>query len=138
MWHLNNLKLRDRSLLLSTSSKALKMAINYSDPLISNEYVHIVTKRATPEMYCNYKLSLLLYKTFNACIPIDEWSQLNFNQTFGTRQVKFHVNLTNNLRVGMNALCNRFHYLNDKIPLDWLNKSFLAYKIECKKKFLTH
>ena len=26
------------------------MAINYSDPLNSNDYVHIITKRATPEI----------------------------------------------------------------------------------------
>jgi hypothetical protein len=138
VWHLNNLKYSDKQLLLSTSSKALKMAIHYRDPLISNNNVHLITKRATPEMYSSYKLSLLLYKTFNYCIPLDEWSHLNFEQTFGTRQEKFHVNLNNNLRVGMNALCNRFHFLNDKIPLDWLNKSFLAYKIECKKFFLSY
>ena len=138
VWRLNNLKYSDKQLLLSTSSKALKMAIDYRDPLITNNNVHLITKRATPEMYSSYKLSLLLYKTFNYCIPLDEWSHLNFEQTFGTRQEKFHVNLNNNLRVGMNAMCNRFHFLNDKIPLDWLNKSFLAYKIECKKKILSY
>ena len=138
VWHLNNLKYSDKQLLLSTSSKALKMAVHYRDPLISNNNVHLITKRATPEMYLSYKLSLLLYKTFNYCIPLDEWSHLNFKQTFGTRQEKFHVNLNSNLRVGMNALCNRFHFLNDKIPLDWLNKSFLAYKIECNKIFLSY
>ena len=58
VWHINHLKQRDKLLLLSTSSKALKMAANYSDPLISNDRVHGITKRATLEMYCNYKLSL--------------------------------------------------------------------------------
>ena len=138
MWDVNNLKQRDKALLLSTSSKALKMAINYSDPFISNDRLHVITKRATPEMFCNYKLSLLLYKTYNASIPNEEWIRLNFDQILGTRQVKFCINLTNKLRVGMNALGNRFHHLNNTIALDWLNKSYLAYKIECKKIFLTH
>ena len=110
-------------LLLSTSAQALKMALHYNYPMISNEYVHILTKRATPEMYCKYKLSLLLHKTFNTGKPFGEWANLNFNQTFGSRQLKFHVNLNNNLRVGMNALCNHFHYLNDKIPLDLKNRA---------------
>jgi hypothetical protein len=38
----------------------------------------------------------------------------------------------------MNALCNRFYYLNDKIPLEWLYKPLPAYEIERKKLFLTH
>ena len=138
VWHLNNLKHRDKSLLLSTSAQALKSALHFKYPMISNECVHILTNRAIPEIYCNYKISLSLYKTFNNNIPHDEWLNLNFYQTFGSRQCKFHVNLNNKLRVGMNALCNRFHFLNDKIPIDWLNKSFLAYKIECKKLFLSH
>jgi hypothetical protein len=54
------------------------------------------------------------------------------------RQTKFHFNKNNHLKIGMNSLCNHFHFLNDQIPLDWLNKLFLAYKIECKEKFLTH
>ena len=89
-------------------------------------------------MYCNYKLSLSLYKTFNYQLPDVEWIHLNFNQMTMSRQTKFHVNKTNLHVIGMNALCNRFHYLNDKIPLEWLDKSFCAYKIECKKLFLTH
>ena len=137
VWHLQNLKIKDKQLLVSSSAKALKMATHYRDPMVSNHNIHVNTRRATPEMYSVYKLSLLLYKSFNLCIPMDEWTHLNFEQTFGTRQEKFHINLNNHLRVGMNTLCNRFHALNDKIPLDWLNKSFLAYKIECKKKFLS-
>jgi hypothetical protein len=35
VWHLNNLKYSDKQLLLSTSSKALKMAIHYRDPLFT-------------------------------------------------------------------------------------------------------
>jgi hypothetical protein len=54
-----------------------------------------------------------------------------------SKETKFHVNKNNN-PVGINALWNHFHYSNDQIPLEWLNKSFLAYKIECKKNFLTH
>jgi hypothetical protein len=53
-----------------------------------------------------------------------------------SRLVVFHVNKSNRYKIGLNSLCNRYNNLNDKIPLELLNKSYLAYKIECKKKFL--
>ena len=100
--------------------------------------LHQITKRATPEMYCNYKLSLSLHQTFNHRLPNFEWINLNFEQVTMARQAKFHVNKMNVRTIGMNALCNRFHFLNDKIPLEWLNKSFGADKVECKKLFLSY
>jgi hypothetical protein len=138
IWHLNNLKQKDKSLLLTSSSNALKIATHFKYPFISYKNLHQITKRATPEMYCNYKLSLSLYKTLNHRLPNLEWIHLNFEQMTISRQTKFHENKTNIRTIGMNALCNRFHYLNNKIPLEWLNKSSGDYKIECKKLFLSN
>ena len=45
---------------------------------------------------------------------------------------------TNNLRVGLNALSNRFHCLNDLIPLSWLNMPMNTYKVHCKRLMLTN
>jgi hypothetical protein len=42
------------------------------------------------------------------------------------------------MRVGLNALANRFFYLNDKFPLLLLNKNIVQYKIACKKKEFFH
>ena len=42
----------------------------------------------------------------------------------------------NNKRVGLNALANRAFIANDKIPLDWFNKSLDTFKVKCKEKFL--
>jgi hypothetical protein len=104
VWQLNNLKQRDKSLLLTSSSNALKMATHCCVPYISFQQLYVTKNRATREMYSNYTLSLDLNKTFNTCVPMTEWSHLNFNQTLMPRQTKFHVNKTINLRVGMNAL----------------------------------
>jgi hypothetical protein len=49
------------------------------------------------------------------------------------RQTCFKTKRINNLRVGLNALANRFFYLNDKIPLILLNNNVVQYKIACKK-----
>ena len=42
------------------------------------------------------------------------------------------------LRVGLNALSNRFHCLNDLIPLSWLNMSMNTFKVNCKKLLLNN
>ena len=52
------------------------------------------------------------------------------------RQTKFYIKTSNRLRIGWNILSNRFWHLNGKIDLGWLNLSFGAYKVHCKKLFL--
>ena len=41
------------------------------------------------------------------------------------------------LRVGVNALSNRFWFLNDKIDLNYLSLSFDTFKIKMKELFIT-
>ena len=136
VWNLDTLKQFDKNLLLTASAKALKMATHYKYPMMSYKNIHQLTKRSTPDMYSKYKLALLLHKTYNCCLPEEEWIALNFMQTLMSRQVYFHMNRSNNSRVGMNILCNRFTTLNDKIPLEWLNKSIISFKLDCKNCFL--
>jgi hypothetical protein len=61
--------------LFAASTKVVKMYHLYLSDLISYNNFHKISKRATPEMLRNYKLALLLYKTF----PYDEWIHLNFD-----------------------------------------------------------
>ena len=109
--------------LLTASSGALKLALHYPKYNIRYHTLHLNTGRATPEMYCNYKLSLLLYKTFNDQTQSDEWVHLNFEQLVSSRQTTFMINRNNKLNVGMNLLTCRFYALNNKIPLEWLNET---------------
>jgi ABC-type polysaccharide transport system permease subunit len=68
-------------------------------------------------MFGHYKLSLLLYRTFNDAIPETEWVGLNFQQITMSRQREFKIVKNNNLVVGLNILCNRFHEINGKVNL---------------------
>jgi hypothetical protein len=61
----------------------------------------------------------------------------DWSQTKAKRQITFGVIRMNNYKVGLNCLANKFHTLNRKIHLDWLNKSWTAYKVECKNLFIT-
>jgi hypothetical protein len=50
-------------------------------------------------MFELYKLSLMLYKTFNEAIPKTEWVGLNFQQITMSRQREFKIVKSNNLVV---------------------------------------
>ena len=112
------------------------MCLHYPKLMYSYYDLHKMTKRATTNMICTYKLALSLYKTFNERLPYSEWLQLNFNQVSTSRQIMFLTHKQNNLKIGLNCLSNRYHHLNGKIPLKWLNNSFDSSKIECKHLFL--
>ncbi len=122
--------------LLSSSAKALRFAFHYPDPMISYYNLHKMADRAMPNMFLKYKLSLLLYKTYNNEIPGNDWISLCFDQIITSRQTLFNVSKTNKFNVGMNIFNNKLHVINGIIPLDWLNLTVDSYKIMCKRKFL--
>lgn len=138
IWHLHNLNTNLKHALFVASANSLKMCLNYKTDMISYIDLHKMTNRATPEMLSDYKLALSLYKIFNNESPQNEWLHLNFSQITTSRQINFMTSKSNNLKLGINSLTNRLHHLNGKIPLEWLNKTFNCYKIECKKLFLTY
>jgi hypothetical protein len=138
VWMLNNLKQNLQKDLMTAASNAIKVCLHYPNRMISYENLQKMTNRATPCMYMKYKLSLLLYKTYNMQSPLSEWIELNLNQFFTSRQTNFMSNTNNRHVIGSNALCNRFKLLNDKINLNHFNLNFNSYKIVCKKLFLTN
>ena len=125
IWHLPSLKATLKQKLLSTSAKALKVCIRLSDGNTSFETLHKICKRAPPIEFMKYKLALCLFKTYNSDFNVVEFLHLNFNQVFTSRQLNFETLKSNNKKVGLNALSNRFHCLNDSIP--W--KTFLGILI---------
>ena len=45
--------------------------------------------------------------------------------------LNFMTNKTNNCKVGLTALINRFYVLNGQIPLQW--RGFETFRVKCKK-----
>jgi hypothetical protein len=123
---------------VSASARTIRIALHYPDTIISFVELHQMVKRATPEMFRMYKLFLLLYRTFNEQIPVNDWLSLNFDQANTSRQTNFNIRKNNQLMVAMNILNNRFYELNNVIPLDWLNMSIDHFKISFKNLFLTN
>jgi hypothetical protein len=59
-----------------------------------------MTKKATPEMFCEYKTALLLYKTFTDKMTEDECLHLNINVINTTRQTRFMMKQNHYLKIG--------------------------------------
>ena len=92
--------------------------------------------RGTLEEFLLYKLALALFKLFQGNDLTTEFMALNQNTVLTSRQINFIATKDIKRRVGLNALANRFNFLNNRIPLSQLNKSLDSFKIFCKKEFL--
>ena len=98
--------------------------------------LHAINKRATPAQMCIYKHAILLYKMIENRMPMSDWIDLNFQQSFNGRDLNFKFFSKNNYRVGGNIICNRMNILNGKLPLTSVEKSFDSFKIFCKQTLL--
>ena len=82
------------------------MCLKIIDTMISFERLHQIAKRATPEKMMLYKHAILLYRMYNSEVHSNEWVHLNLNQVITSRQTKFNILKTNQLKVGLNAPAN--------------------------------
>ena len=135
IWYTKSLNANLKQQIFASSARALKLSLHYPPELTNYMTLHKKTKRATPEMYNEYKLSLMLFKLYNECIPNLEWVNLNFQLVTMSRQTHFCCIKNNNSKIGLQTLTNRFHCLNNKIPLDWLNLSLNSFKINVRHCF---
>ena len=136
IWQLPSLKVTRKQNLLSASAKALKICVRLADRETSFINLHVMCKHATPLQMMRYKLAFCLFKLYNLDYNSIEFLYLNFNQVLTGRQLKFKCIKDNKSKVGLNTPTNRFHTINDLIPLNWLNMSNETYKVHCKKLFL--
>ena len=135
IWHLPSLKTPLNQKLLSASARALRVCCKTDVNMISFVNIHSFCNRATPDQMMLYKLELSLFRLYNYEFNNVEFTILNFNQIFSSRQTKFKTNKSNRTKIGLNSLANRLHSINDKIPLDWPHLSMETFKVKCKSLF---
>ena len=85
IWNIPTLGQAQKQLLLSASANVLKICTPSYHDRMSYLELDSINNRATPEMMCTYKHEILLYKLINHEIPMTDWIDLNFQQTFGSR-----------------------------------------------------
>lgn len=103
---------------------------------MSYQRLHLINGRATPLEMMKYKHALLLFKTYNTTKMSKDWLALNFQQNFNNRNTTINLVDTSQFKIGKNLIPNRLLIVNRQIDLEFLNLSYLAYKIKCKNIFL--
>ena len=105
---------------------------------LSYERMHNLHKRGKPQDVMKYRLSIQLYKLYNANNQMENvnWMDLNLQQNFNDRNNFVQIFETSKIMIGRNTLVNRFKCLNNTIEYDWLNLSLDTFKVRCKLKFL--
>ena len=132
IWHIQSLKQSIKQKILSSSVNVIKACMKYNSQMISFERIQNMNNRATPEKIMMYKHAFALFQLYNNTIPSLEWCALHINQIINSRQTKFKSGKSNRLKVGQNALANRFYILNDEIPNKWLEGGYETFKVKCK------
>ena len=123
---------------MSGDLTGLCLCMYYPDNMICYRNIHRMNNKALPEAFRQYKNAIQLFKLYNSDEYTYDWTILNFNQTFTSRQTTFMAFKSNKTQVGINLMANRMSALNGKIPFDWLNQSLTSFKVKCKRLFLTY
>ena len=135
MWLSPSLKHDVKQLLLSASANALRTCMPFQNRFISFEDIHRNCCQPTPPCIGLYKISILLFKTYNSNVTNDDWLDLSENIILTTRQNLFSCFKSNNYKIGMNVQINKFSFLNNRIDLKLFNLSLPCYKRKMKQLF---
>ena len=136
IWLSPLLKSDSKQLLLSASANALRSCMPLKNRFISFEDIHKNFGQPTPMSIGLYKLSLLLYKTFNSKDLNNDWLDLSEQIIVTGRQNRFSCFKNNNYKIGMNKQSNKFFFLKNRIDLDLFDLSLPVFKIMMKKEFM--
>ena len=79
-----------------------------------------------------YKLTLQLYKLYNSETQNDDWIDLHFQQNFNNRSPSVQIIDSSRIRVGKNIQTNNLSAISNQIEYDWLNLSYLTFKLRSK------
>ena len=94
--------------------------------------VHL-TQNTMPDAIMSYKCAIQLFKLYNANEYTFDWTLLNINQIFTSRQTTFIILKSNLTKVRLNLITNRLSVINRKISFSWLNSTITSFKLHCKK-----
>ena len=123
--------------LLATSSLALRNCLMQNPCDISFANIHKSSNKCTPKQITLYQMAINLYAIVNknSIVPSTELTRLLDQVNCTGRQVLFD-HLSNNYKIGLNAIENKFYPLNKLIVMDKLSWSFALFKKHMKNQFL--
>ena len=138
LWLTPELSPASKQSLLSISANALRSCMMSYSSEISFDKIHKVCKKCTPTQIMSYQTSLHLHRTINEIFDgcSSEHATLLNNVVCTGRQLKFEIIRSNNNKIGMNTISNKFFHISKLISLDSLNLTFVHFKKIMKIQFL--
>ena len=137
VWLTPNLSSEMKQSLLSLSANALRSCLNL-DYDLSFDNVHKISKKCTPKQIMMYQISLNLHKVLNSPLLTTEIITVFEQSVFTPRQVNFEIFRTNQTKIGLNTVANKFYHITKLIGLDKINLDFVHYKKIMKLQFLKY
>ena len=137
IWLSPVLKYDVKQSILSASANALRACMPTPNRFILFEEIHKNCSQPTPQCIGLYKLSLLLYKTYNKKQIDKDWLDLADQIIVTGRQKYFSCFKNNNYKIGMNSLVNRVYFIRDRIDLELFNLMLPCFKLIMKSEFLS-
>ena len=132
IWLTTIIKPELKQSLISASANALRSCVPLQNRFISFEAIHKQCNQFTPSQIAYFKLSILLFKLFNGQYHNKNWIDLATPIIITRWQTKFKTYKSNNYKIGMNILINRFYCLNNLICLNDLDLSLPLFKRKMK------
>ena len=108
IWLSNSLKQELKQSHLSASANAIRSCIPLQNRFILFEAIHKNFNQFTPTQMGYFKLSILLHKLYNSPNHSKDWRDLANQIVISRYQTKFRSFKSNNYKIGMNILINRF------------------------------
>ena len=133
IWLHQGLNKNYRDQLYSASGRALRHLDWKED---SYKRLHKKFKRAIPDQWEAYGLSLWFYDMYHQMVPEEEWIRSQLNQLHNSRSIVFNFVSNNRTKCGFNLPSNRLKLLNGKIGKDWIDLTKNLYKTRCKETFI--
>ena len=132
VWLTPALNAQLKAKLFSASGRILSILKTTSYNKLHQEF-----KRATPEMWMKYELSVSLYDLIVTKQPELDYKILQQNVLNNRRSTRAHYTSTNKIRCGLNILPNRLRVISNQIETSWFGLSRDCYKQRCKNLFIT-
>ena len=138
VWLMTSLKSDLKKKLWQASSWILQIVQKDINRQQSYEKLHVLSKRASPEMWCSYVTACAMYDIIVNQAPESILTKVTMNYLPSSRRRGLLFTRSNKLKIGFNYLSNRLQLVSRDLDIEVQNMSKNAFKMYCKRKFLNY
>ena len=138
VWLMTSLKADLKKKLWQASSRMLQIVQKDINRQLSYDQLHVISKRASPAMWCSYVTACSMYDIIVNQVPENVLAKVTINYQPSTRRTGLLFTRSNKLKVGFNCLSNRLQLVSRELDIDVQSMSKNVFKMYCKRKFISY